>query len=143
MPNAPIIGITSGYIPAEYPKVVHDRNGKTALARNPDHLADLEDEGWTEEYVSPPLPPPPAKVAASSELQAELLGAKATINQLTKELMAAVTKHDSITALWTAAVAELDKLKNAVPAPPPPPDEPEQAEATPPRLKVPLGLKKQ
>ena len=129
------VGVASGYIPAEFPKVVHDPNGKTALAQNPAHLSLLEEQGWSEAYVAPPPPPPPVKLPASSELQAELMVAKATINQMVKEAMEAVMKHDALNALYVAAVSELEALKSDLaavpPAPPPPPADDKPAATTP------------
>ncbi len=130
----------SGFIPAEYPKTLYSPEGKTASARNPDHLAELAEKGWSEEYVAPPVPAPvAAQPAGATAAQTELTAAKATISQLTKELMAATVKHDSLNALWVAATSELESLKEKFKAGLAAPDAPDVPDQPTPKLKVPLA----
>jgi hypothetical protein len=50
----------NGNIPQEYPRAVFRESGKSTLARNPDHEAELESQGWSRippvEEAKPPQP---------------------------------------------------------------------------------------
>lgn len=145
-----IVGKPSGYTPSEYPKVVYDKDGKTTLARNPDHLDSLVDAGWSEDYTASaaevkkvePVSAPLSK--ANSQNAEELASAKRAILGLSKDLEKAFDDYGKLNAQYVEALGEIDRLKAAAVPPPaeevktePTATEPPPAPVT--KLQVPLA----
>lgn len=112
-----IIGVTSGYVPEQYPKTVYDSAGKTALARDPGHQAELEKAGYAEDYVAPPQVAKAVEATvATAGKPGELADAQSAVKQLTAELFKTLETHGREVAdhlnLNAALKAELDLVKS-------------------------------
>ncbi len=139
-----IVGMPSGFTPSEYPKAVYDKDGKSALARNPDHAEELKKQGFAENFVAV-VQAVKAVVAAPAGDQTwqKLEEARETIKKMSGEMMSLVEAHSKEIAEFitgsqalkeelSAAKVELLKYAEPVSAPAP---------ITPPKLTPPLQPK--
>ncbi len=152
MPQAPsIVGMPSGFTPAEYPKAVYNKEGKSALARNPGHMEELSKAGYGADYNALPVAAPSPKsttVTSDSESAQKLSEAQSTIKKMTDEMMSLVSKHaaeisefiegsKALKEELSAAKDALLKHANPVPAA----NAPTPASTTTPKLTPPLQPK--